>query len=197
MAWRTTSHQPVIPLFSLALPLLLAACVKSEPIALSTQYQPPSAIAKPAASGGGPVCRVQLGEVVDKRSDAESMGSIGGRTVRAVDSAAWVRSGLESLGAAGGISLVDTSPDLMLQTELLKGYVMSMASAKTTDVVLRVHASQRGGSTTDQIYRGTDTAPNWSAGDGETQGALNRALAQALEQLRRDLLGSCAASAKG
>jgi hypothetical protein len=195
MAWRALLNPSRI---ALALPLLLAACVNNEPVALSTRYQPPAATVKTAAaSAGGPVCRVQLGEVVDKRSDAESMGTIGGRAVRAVDSAAWVRSGLESLGGDGSITLVDATPDLMLQTELLKGYVMSQATAKTTDVVLRIHTSLRGGPATEQIYRGTDSGMNWASGDGETQSALNRALGQALAQVRKDLLERCAAGAKG
>ena len=191
--------QSVIPLFLLALPLTLAACANREPVALSTQYEPPTAYTKPVAKGGEPICRVQLGMVVDKRSDSESMGSIGGRAIRAVDSAAWVRSGLESLGRDGRIVLVEAgeASDLELKAELLKGYVMSMAAAKTADVVLQVHISRRGGPATDQVYRGTDEAPNWIAGDEETQGALNRALAQALAQVRTELLARCAAGKEG
>ena len=74
---------------------------------------------------------------------------------------------------------------------------MSMAAAKTADVVLQVHISRRGGLATDQVYRGTDEAPNWIAGDEETQGALNRALAQALAQIRTDLLARCGVISRG
>jgi hypothetical protein len=193
-------RQSLIPFFFLlVMPFMLTACANREPITLSTQYQPSAAAVSPATSKEATVCRVQLGAVVDKRSDAESMGSIGGRAVRAVDSAAWLRSGLESLGRDGRIVLVEVgeASDLELKAELLKGYVMSMAAAKTADVALQVHISRRGGLDTDRVYRGTDEAPNWIAGDEETQGALNRALAQALAQIRTDLLARCGVISRG
>jgi len=121
------------------------------------------------------------------------MGSISGRVVRAADSTAWLRSGLESLGRDGGITLVKAGdPDLVLSADLLKAYVMSVTTAKSANVVLSVHTSRRGVSAPDQVYRGTDEGPNWIAGDDEAQGALNRALSQALVQVRGDLLKQCA-----
>jgi hypothetical protein len=193
--------------------MLLASCARPPPAVLPAQYEPPSVRPKPpqqqaaarrrtrnaAPVPPASVCRLHVGPLQDRRTDSQSLGEIGGRPVRAVDVMGWVRSGLLSLDRDGAITLVEPAGkgDLDISADLLKSYVMSMPTSKVADIVLAVHFARDGEKTEDRIYRGSDQSMNWATGEGETQRALNRALADALTQIRADVLARCAARASG
>ena len=172
----------------------LAAC-STAPIGLSSQFDPPSRASY--ASGKPPalpaeLCRVQIAHFTDMRPDSQTMGAMGAHTVQA-DTGAWVRSGLESLARDSRIRFVGTASeaDLSIDVELLKAYVMTITVDKASNVALRIRYSRNGAPQGDALYRGTDTDVNWANGDGETQETLNRALANLLEDVDRDLLARC------
>lgn len=171
----------------------LAAC-STQPIGLSSQFDPPSRASYASGKAAAPAeaCRIRIAQFVDMRPDSQSMGAIGVRTVHA-DTGAWVRSGIESLARDPRIQFVGATSeaDLSIDVELLKAYVMSMTVDKSSNVALRIRYARKGAAQGDALYRGTDTDVNWANGDGETQQSLNRALANLLEDVDQDILARC------
>lgn len=182
-----------------ALPVLLpvlAAC--SSPIDMPSQYTQRQTAHQAGNSHDRTVqaCRVHLGTVGDLRSDTHAMGDVAGRPVRVSDSAAWVRSGVLSLDQDTRIAFVGDAADLDLNVDLLKAYVMSITMNKASTVVARVRYSRHGVDDGEQVYRGSDTSLNWASGEGETQAALDSALADLLNAIHRDVLSRCTAAPK-
>jgi hypothetical protein len=169
--------------------LALSSCAK-DPVVLSSEFRPSFGSVAGEAPHGAP-CRVRLAEITDERVDAQSMGDIGGRPIRA-DTLAWVRSGLASLDGGGQITIVQAEPaDLALKVELLKAYVISITTVKSANVVLRVRYAHGSSGLDDRIYRGSEVGPNWMSTTGETEAALNGALSQVLDTIREDTLTRC------
>jgi hypothetical protein len=176
----------------LAVVLALGGCADRPPIAMISQFSPPVDLRDDPRETG--TCRVHIGEVKDSRSDPASMGQLGVRAVHAGDEAAWLRSGLLSLGRDKHIAMTDDAgaSDLVVDAELLKAYIMSMTNtSKAATVVVRVRFSKAGSVADTAVYRGADTSTNWAAGTGETQSAFDDALAQMLADLRRDIVARC------
>jgi hypothetical protein len=193
---------PVLVGFMAASILVLAGCAEKGPAVVSSEYKPaddaPGSTPYPRQHSKQPaasLCRVRVAEVVDARHDGAAMGYIGGRVIHAADAAAWTRSGLISIGEDGHLALVDNpSPDgadVVVSAELLKAYMQTQTEAKAATVVVRVHYVRRGGASETQTYRGSDTSLNWANGDGETEHALNRAMAQVLAAVRLDIYKQC------
>jgi len=142
--------------------IVLAGCAK-DTIVLSPGFTPASTSLNGhrAHAAGAATCRIHLGSVQDLRADKESLGSIGIRDVHATDMAAWLRSGLQSLNRDADIQLVDDSAqgasDLDLSADLLKAYILTITSDKSTTVVIRAHYSRNGSALGDQVYRGVST----------------------------------------
>jgi hypothetical protein len=184
-----------------AVAALLAGCNDRPPVALSTQYDPGNAPLRqqhPALKSTGvtgPACAVQLGEIRDLRLDPQSMGAIGYRPIRSADPVSWVRSGLVSITNDRRIAFVGADPNASFEigADLMKAYILSQATQKSANVVLRIHYSRNGATWDERIYRGVDVGANWVGGEDESQSALDRALSSALEQIRQDLLTRCAA----
>jgi hypothetical protein len=174
--------------------LSLAACATS-PIALSSQFSPPSQqawLGKPATSDRP--CRVRIAAVRDLRTDPEAMGVTGLRLIRSADAAAWVRSGFVALGHDRRLQIVDDAAqgDVVMDVEILKAYAMSVTGeTRAASVVLRVHYSRDGAPAGEQIYRGTENGLNWSSGEGETQSSFDAALADLLKTVDSDLVARC------
>jgi hypothetical protein len=190
----------LVPAISFAL-LGLAGCANRAPVTLSSQFTPPnnaswsSPQANRADAGPADTCRIRLGDVLDARADPQDLGDIGGRPIHQADQIAWLRSGLMSLNRDSRIQIVDAAatekPDLEVSVELLKAYVISITSDKSTNVVLRIRYARQGAALGEQIYRGTDTGVNWISGGDETQASLDYALAQILGDVDRDILARC------
>jgi hypothetical protein len=164
-------------------------------MSMSSAFTPPNRTQWPTSTAlPGTECRVELTNVKDNRSDPQAMGALGSKTVRA-DAAAWVRSGIESLGRDSRIRFVSAPADAQLQlsVELLKSYVMSVTSeTRSVNVVLRVSYSRSGGPPFERIYRGNVDATIWIDPQSETQSSFDDALAQVLEAVDRDALALCA-----
>jgi hypothetical protein len=76
------------------------------------------------------LCRVRIGDVHDLRDDTLTMGAFGEFTLRAIDTASWVRAGLQSLNRDQRLLVDDGTQDssaLVLNADLLKAYVMDSA----------------------------------------------------------------------
>jgi hypothetical protein len=139
--------------------------------------------------------------VRDLREDTQAAGSFSGRFVHAEDAPAWLRSGLASLSRDPRLSVGDRRPDggpgLVIGVDLLKVYMLSINSAKSANVVVRVHYDPASGQPADQVYRGAFTSTNWTGADSEARGAFDVALSKVLDDLGPDLLKRCAAVATG
>jgi hypothetical protein len=157
-----------------------------------------------AASGSAPVqhasdnvpqCSVHLGEVHDVRLDPNDLGMMGVRAVRTTDSVAWLQAALAALKQDHRLRFVDDAKDaqLVLRIDLVKAYIMTITTQKTSNVVLRVGYSRNGKDLDMQIARGRDTGGNWANGDEEAQGSLNRALVGAVSELDEDIVARCRA----
>jgi hypothetical protein len=182
----------------IAAALLLGGCANRPPVALSSQFSPPSRHAWPAAPRGSdvkPSCRVRVAEIRDLRTDPEAMGSTG-RLIRSSDTTAWVRSGFASLARDWRLTLIDdaapSASDLVLAVDVVKAYAMSVTGeTRAASVVVRVHYSRNGAPDGEQVYRGTENGVNWANGEGETQASFDAALAELLADVDRDLLARC------
>lgn len=175
-----------------------AAAAASSPVILSAQFTPPGFLWRlmPHDKGqGAGSCRVRIAEVRDARADTTAMGDIGGRPIRATDNAAWIRSGLETLNRDQSIAFggAPDASDLVLSAELLKAYMISLTSDKSTTLVLRVRYARDGVPETQHIYRSSDSGWNWSSGEAETQSQFDTALAELVAQIDADVRAKCAA----
>lgn len=174
-----------------------AGCVSSEPILIGATFAPQGGIRwQTRAVNGQPACRLALATVRDGRGDSEFMGMLGNRVVRARDSAAWVRTGFESLKADARILLVepgDPVAQVSLDVELLKANVASVNMAKTANVAVRVRYQSASGVASEKMLRGENADVNWNNGDNEAVDALNSALAEIVAVAHADVLASCAA----
>ena len=181
--------------FSLAAMLSVAACANRPPMALSSQYSPPSHQNWPAKGEKVPhPCRVRVAEIRDLRSDPQAMGTMDGRLIRSADTTAWVRSGFLSLGRDPRLQMVegDAQHDLAIDADIIKAYAMSVTGeTRSANVVLRVHYRRNDTSSGEQIYRGTENGANWSNGEGETQSAFDDALENLLNTVDSDLVARC------
>lgn len=143
-------------------------------------------------------CHVRIGDIHDLRDDNLTMGAYGDFPLRAVDTAAWVRAGLQSLSQDSRLLVEGGPPDsaLVLNADLLKAYVMDSAQeARATNVVLRVHFSRQGVALGEKTYRGADAGLNWTGSKGETQSSLNEALGQIIDAVDSDVFGYCGSTA--
>lgn len=178
------------------------ACQNRPPVALSSQFSPPSRQSWPgAAAESDPAhpCPVRVTDVRDLRTDPEAMGATVGRLIRSADTAAWVRSGFMSLGQDRRLQMLegDGPNDLAIEVDILKAYAMSVTGeTRAANVVLRLHYSRYGAPSGEQIYRGTENGVNWANGEGETQSSFDDALADLLKAVDRDLVTRCASNAK-
>jgi hypothetical protein len=145
------------------------------------------------------LCRVRIGDVHDLRDDNLTMGAYGEFTLRATDTASWVRAGLQSLNRDQRLLVDDATQDssaLVLNADLLKAYVMDSAQeARATNVVVRVHFSRQGAVLGEKTYRGADAGLNWTGSKGETQSSLNDALNQIVDAVDQDVMGYCGPAA--
>ena len=177
--------------------LSVAACANRPPVALSSQFSPPSRQTWRPAPGnekGARPCRVRVTEIRDLRSDPEAMGVTAGRLIRSADTKAWVRSGFLSLGRDPRLQMVegDAPHDLAIDVDILKAYAMSVTGeTRAANVVLRAHYSRKDAPSGEQVYRGTENGVNWSSGEGETQSSFDDALADLLKTVDSDLVARC------
>lgn len=175
----------------------LAACSK-EPINLPADFTPPEASLTSTnyhkKSAPDPdVCHVMISTVLDKRTDKDSNGLLGWRVVHYADTAAWMRSGLQSLNRDKRILISDKSEDsdLVLDIDILKVYVINITTDKSANVVVRVHYSRGGVPLGDQVIRGVETGWNWANGSDETESAFDDALEDMLKSLDQDIESRC------
>jgi hypothetical protein len=152
-----------------------------------------------ASAGDRPACAVYLADVRDVRVDPNDLGMMGGRAIKTPDSNAWLQAALTSLKQDPRLHFVDADKDaeLVLRIELVKAYIMTITTEKSSNVVLRVGYSRDGKDIDTQIARGRDTGANWINGDDEAQGSLNRALTAAVWELGNDIVSRCDASHAG
>jgi hypothetical protein len=117
--------------------------------------------------------------------------------IHSADTPAWLRSGIENLNRDPRIKFAgDTAPAaevVALDVELLKAYMLSLPTAKSANLVIRVRFSGRGGATSEQTYRGLDSGMNWNSGAGEMQSAFDSAMVQVLKALDGDIIARCGA----
>lgn len=177
---------------AVALPLL-AACAPPPPVDLTEPFSPPSAWRSTfKGDAAHPLCAVRLAALNDLRADPHAVGNIGLRMIHAADVPVWIRSGIDSVARYSHIQFGQDGA-LSLDVDIVKVYVLSQTMDKAANVVLRVRYSRGGGAPEEIVYRGADNATNWNSTTGETQSALDRALAQALEAMAHDILTRCAA----
>ena len=179
---------------------MLAGCAAREPVLMPAQYQPTAdTVAAERVQRGAPTtCLVRIAEIRDQRTDPHSLGETGSQPVRTENSADWIGSALRSLDGASGLTFVDRpqadGAELVMTIDLLRAYAMNVNTNRIVSVVIRVRFSRRGAPLDERIYRGGETAVNWSAGARETGDALNRALGDLLEPVRKDILSRCRAA---
>jgi len=94
------------------------------------------------------------------------------------------------------LRFVDTDAEaaLLLRVELVKAYILTQNTQKSSNVVLRAVYSRDGKDLDAQVARGRDEGVDWMFGEEEAQGSLNRALAAAVLELDNDIAVRCRAS---
>ena len=192
---------------------LVAGCATGSPITISSSSPasaiPPSsgamngaprravsraALASPQADGVS-ACAVYLGDVSDVRPNPSDFGTMGLRPVLVADSVSWLQSALETFKQDPRLRFVsEVETGLAVRIELMKAYVMAMATQKSAVVVLRVTYRSGGKDLEPQIARGQDTSANMAFGEKETETALNRAMVMAVKQLDEGVVGRCRAA---
>jgi len=182
---------------------LLAGCART-PITVSPGEGGTVAAVAPAPSRAsaarliddGPPCTVRLEEVRDARPNPNDLGMMGPRPVHASDSVAWLQSALAPMKQDRRLRFVDTDAEaaLLLRVELVKAYILTQNTQKSSNVVLRAVYSRDGKDLDAQVARGRDEGVDWMFGEEEAQGSLNRALAAAVLELDNDIAVRCRAS---
>lgn len=174
-----------------------SACASPEPVMLASDFAPKNGRIPWAYSFKGispATCRISIADVVDARSDKQSMGRFGGRYVRHEDAVGWVRSGLETLihdKRFRFVSLADVGDGVLMNVSLLKAYMEGLATSKNATVVLRVSYVRGAEFLGENTFRGDFTDVNWGSGDDEARDSLNVALQEALLAIDADLAARC------
>ncbi len=178
--------------------LFAAACEYTQPSAQKvtlTFYAPegyPWAYA-PRNTATPPVCSVRIGEVADVSADM-SMGHLGDIPLRGDDKIGWLRSGFEMLALDKRFAMTDTADTgdgFVLNVTLLKSYLESHTTSKSSTVVVRVGYVRAGEPAGEKTFRGDQTDINWTGGMNEASDSLNRALREVIAQAHDDLLARC------
>lgn len=184
--------------------LLAAGCsTESKPLALAPS--PATALGAPAlrataspAGWGDPLphaLRVSWLPLLDERIDPAAIGAVGVQSYVATEAPAWIEQALRELGGRGFQTVAaDAEGELVVEPRLLKLYVQNVDVTKSAVVVLALTFERAGHASTRRIYRGRHTSMNWWSSAGELTGALQAALADALDQIRVDLEARARAS---
>ena len=172
--------------------ILVAGCADRTPVTVTSP-----AARNPAHLPGAVACPVRVLEIVDDRMDPQTLGEVGGRTVRAPpDAHAWLRgviAGLQQFGVA--VQFGEDSPAaaqaIDARAELKTAWVASVTTAKTASVVLTVQYSHAVAPLRAVDYRGSVSRMNWNSSAGEIQGMLDDAFTQVLQQVSTDVRALC------
>jgi hypothetical protein len=206
---------PVSLAVSIAASCLVAACAAT-PITVSSTSTPmmpsgsgqvtvaptadtPDNESKRIPAADGTNCVVHLTDVRDVRLNPDDLGMMGGRAVHTDNSIAWVQNALNALKQDSRLTFAagDSNAQLTLRIELVKAYIMTLTTQKSSNVVVRISYTRNGKDFDSQIVRGRDESGNWANGADEAQGSLNRALASAVSQLGNDIVARCKTAIPG
>lgn len=184
---ETSSRRWLMRSLPLAAVLLLAGCATSPVTGVlrSPALPPGAAVAPPAATPSAANCRFQVAGIEDLRGE-KSLGHIGPRAVDGQDFPGWFSDGLAQVPGYSA----DAAP-IQLHLQVLKAYIQTQGSLKTTNIVVRVRIESPGRAAYKRDYRGVDDSMNWANGEGEVQEAFDRALTNFTQQLRVDLASAC------
>lgn len=179
---------------ALVLVFLAAGCVNPAP--------PPFTLA-PTLAGGPPVqvradaCAVVIAEIVDARSDPETLGIYAGKAIKAPDDRqAWLHSmamdltrrGIRPLFGEAAATPAAGSPRIRFTLE--KAWVSNVHDDIGAGVLLRI--DELGAHPSTVRFRGTKQKMTYfSAGEGKLQASLNDAVSQALDGLAAHLRMRC------
>jgi hypothetical protein len=189
---RVPNYTPAVVLCA----LLSSGC--ASPIVLDGSFSDPGRpqAVESSRNAASPHCRLIVDSLVDARTQRGALGKVGNRTVRGpVDFERWLRNVLEGLNQRG----VDTSfavpaaagSGLSANVALRTVWVSAIETSKTATVVMRVQLRRGSQPFAPRDYRGSHTGINWASTESEVRGLIERAFAQALDELAADVRAEC------
>lgn len=157
---------------------LLGGC-EPPSVMLNLEDSPP--VVDESADAG---CRVRLGRVVDARSDPQGLGRTFNTRIDGGGVIDWVHTALEQAGySSSGSGPAANAPEPTIDVFVEAVYVLPLRSTRVANVALAAvtpDASAR------EVFRGSDTRMHSSSSRAAVLRSLNAALADAVDNLRRD-----------
>ena len=148
-----------------------------------------------------PKCNVIVRSIVDKRHGKGGFGSLSYVDTYAESVPLWVRDGLAALRHADcdvsfddtGVPAAPQGQFLVIDVEIRKAYLHTIATAKSATIVLAVNYQPSGQPGQVKVYRKQKTSVNWTGSGSEVEGAMNSAMTAMLEDIADDIERQCAA----
>lgn len=180
------------------LALLTAGCVNPAPPPFTVA---PTVAAAPASLATANTCAVAITELVDARSDPDTLGVFMGKAVKApADRQAWLRNMALELAKRGvrPVLAAEATPSAnmpRLRFLLEKAWVTNVHTDIGAGVLLRIDELAQTGAPATHRFRGTKQKTTYFAtGDDKLQASLDIAVGQALDAMAAHLRSRCAAA---
>jgi hypothetical protein len=166
--------------------LSLTGCVA--PAKLNLGQAAPALKHKPSAANAS---LVHVAAAQDCRINREDLGNVGGRPFSGQDLLVWIDLTMSQLGTEKfRVSVHPIPPEdtaMRVHPRLLKAYVDSITTSKTSVIVIEVEIVCPDGTTLMRRFRGQDAGANWSSGEQEVIQSLRRALTRCTTKLRSEI----------
>ncbi len=160
-----------------ALAALLGGC-EPPSVMLNLEDSPP--VVDESADAG---CQVRLGRVVDARSNPQGLGRTFNTRIDGGGVIDWVHAALEQAGYSSGSGPAANAPEPTIDVFVEAVYVRPLRSTRVANVAL---AAVTPDESARKVFRGSDTRMHSSSSRAAVLRSLNAALADAVDNFRRD-----------
>jgi hypothetical protein len=179
--------------------VLLSTACSTSPVLLSNEYTyiPDSGDNKILSENLGKVCQLNIVSIKDVRSNHKYLGNLGLRPVYVDDIIEWIKNWIRILEKDGYyVSFNQEDKEkkeksIDVEIELKKAYIRSIATTKSSSLVLGVRFFKGQNLLNELNYRGSDTCINWASSEEEINNSFNRSFSSILTQMRSDIESYC------
>ena len=160
---------------------LLAGCATERTISV----KPPEEQKIATTSAVTSPCQFSVKTIIDSREQM-SLGMMGLTHIDGAGFQRWFESGISTIPGYRH----ENAP-IELRIEVLKAYIQGISTLKSANLVVRVHAIEKGNILLSKTYRSFDNSINWFNSESEIQTTFNNTLTDLKHQIHSDISILC------